>query len=211
VGAQQDAGYSFAFYANWGYCPTNFEYKPTATAYGAIGARYNFWRGLSVCADLNSYYFKKVTDFNDAVANYYTQVAGADVYLLYEFVPIKTTFIGLGAGVNGGVFRGRMYTHDQSFYETTGRWDNFILNQPVRNWKLLINFRKILTDKFDLQAGLAYNYFESYYLDMHVSTHMDTFFTGYVGVIYKLDGNDGHQVEGAWRNSKNITCPGLRY
>ncbi len=202
--------HQFSIYGNLGLSITdNFDYKPTNTAFGEVGFKYYLSNGFSVGINGNIVYFKKALNTNEYVSSYYTQYNAGGVFVMYENEIIRKWFLGIGGTLNFGIFSGKIYdNYGSSLNQTAGILNNY-LQKTVYNYVGFINLRRHLTNRFDIQFGLSYNDFQSYYLDMYKTTDMaDNYLIGYGGLVFKFGKADGN---GGGINSKRLSCPNVRY
>lgn len=202
--AKSQIGFNkFSIYGNGGVSINdNYDYHPTNTAFGELGARYHLGKGLSVGLNINSVFFRKAINFNDFVVSFYTQYNGLGISTLYENEIFTKWYLGIGGSLNFGLLAGKVY-------DNFG--DNLVLTSGVRvlNYVGNINLRTYLTSNLDFQLGVSYNHFQSYYLDMYkINDKLDTYFIGYVGLVYKFGEADG---VGVGINSKRLKCPNVNY
>ncbi|MFA9213627.1 MAG: hypothetical protein ACEQSR_07250 [Candidatus Methylacidiphilales bacterium] len=201
----------WSIYGNAGYpILNNFDFKPTLGAFGDLGIKYNIVGGLSVMVDGNSTLFKKQVNFNYLVANYFTQVMGVGVNLLYEFEASPKWHIGIGGGYNYGIFSGRAFAPDLAEYFTQTGLTQFKFTENTSSIKGMVNFRRYLNKYFDAQLGVSYYASQSYYLDMFTPANdkrYDTYTVIYGGLLLKLNGLGG----GGKKGSRKLACPNVNF
>jgi hypothetical protein len=181
---------------------TNFDYKPSISAYGDLGIKYSFYKGLSVSLEASSILFKQSTDISKFIANYYTQTNGLGLVLLHETPISQNWYLGVGAGVSVGMFSGRVYAQNEPVYFLLTGLSDIRLKETITTYKGLVNFRRILNKHFDAQIGLSFNYAQSNFLDMYTELNNkknDVYTVLYAGFLFKL--SKGH------KNSKSLKCP----
>lgn len=207
----------WSIYGNAGYpLLNNFDFKPTLGAFGDFGIKYNIVGGLSIMVDGNSTFFKKQINFNYLVANYFTQVMGVGVNLMYEFETSPKWHIGIGGGYNYGIFTGRAYAPDLAEYFNQTGLTQFKFTENTSSFKGIVNFRRYLTKYFDAQLGVSYYATQSPYYDMYAPVkdkRNDTYTMIYGGLLLKLNkglfGNGGGS--GGGRGSRRLSCPNVRF
>lgn len=202
--------HKFSIYGNVGLSiANNFDYQPSNTSFGELGLKYHLFNGFSVGINGNAVYFRKSLNATDFVASYYTQYNAGGVFAMYENEVIPKWFLGVGATLNFGIFSGKIYDdYGASLNQTSGILDNY-LNKTVYNYVGFLNLRRHLTNRFDIQFGVSYNDFQSYYLDMYKTIDkVDNYLIGYGGLVFKFGNSDGG---GSRINSRKLSCPNVRY
>lgn len=205
----------WSIYGNAGYpVLNNFDFKPTLGAFGDLGIKYNIIGGLSIMVDGNSTFFKKKINFNYLVANYFTQVMGVGVNLLYEFEVSPKWHIGIGGGYNYGIFTGRAYSPDFDEYFAQTGLTKIKFTENTSSIKGTFNIRRYLTKYFDAQLGVNYYATQSYYYDMYTPVNnkqYDTYAMVYGGLLIKLNLGSSNSGGAGQKGSKKLACPNVNF
>ncbi len=192
----------------------NFDFKPTIGAFGDLGIKYNIVGGLSIMVDGNSTFFKKQINFNYLVANYFTQVMGVGVNLLYEFETSPKWHIGIGGGYNYGIFTGRAFAPDLAEYFNQTGLTKFKFTENTSSIKGMVNIRRYLTKYFDAQLGVSYYATQSPYLDMYAPVNdkrNDNYAMVYGGLLIKLNLCSSNSGGAGKKGSKRLACPNVNF
>ena len=202
--------HKFSMYGNGGVSIyDNFDYHPTNTAFGELGARYHLGKGLSVGLNVNSVFFRKAINLNEYVASFYTQYNALGISTLYENEIFTKWYLGIGGSLNFGLFTGKIYDNFGGKLGLTSGVLDVYLDRRVYNYVGNINLRTFLTNHLDFQFGVSYNHFQSYYLDMYnINDKLDTYILGYAGLVFEF--GEADRV-GVGINSKRLKCPNVNY
>lgn len=202
--------HKFSIYGNTGLSiANNFDYQPSNTFFGEIGIKYHLSNGFSVGITGNAVYFRKSINLKDFLVSYYTQYNAGSIFAIYENELIPKWFLGVGVTLNFGKFSGKIYDNFGANLNQTSEIFGNYLSRTVYNYVGFLNVRRHLTNRFDIQLGVSYNNFQSYYLDMYKTTDkVDNYLIGYGGLVFKFGDADGGRSK---INSSRIRCPNVRY
>lgn len=187
---------------------TNFDFKPTHSAYGDIGLKIKLIGGLALQVEGNTMFFKQKINFDKLVANYFTQVIGLGAGLLYEKNIGRKWFVGIGGAYNFGMFTGRAYAPLQQVYFDLTGFNQIKTTGYVSNIKGNFQVRRMLNSYFSAQIGVSYHQSNTHLLDMFGipgKSELDAFTVLYAGLTLNLDNVFG--LNSNRKGSKRMICP----